>query len=102
MAELIKTVVIMFGLVASVWAGVVTLDNRYEVQEVHDPVHAEITASMDSYAYTALKREIREIREAIWNIKEPVDLRRIQQLEWDLQDAIDRLCISFPNDRECK
>ena len=90
-----------FALVATVWGGVQVADSRYEMQEVHEPVHVSIQSEFSSMSYTALKKEIREIRELLWRLN-GTDPERKRQLEYDLQDAIDRLCIAFPEDRECK
>jgi hypothetical protein len=71
------------------WAGgigaVSWLDARYA------PV-----AAVADVQWTALKNEIRELRKAI---DDDPDNRRLKE---DLQDAIDRLCRAFPDDRECK
>jgi hypothetical protein len=87
----------ILGLFGTVWGSVTVLDGRYEQKIVHTPVHMQITQGMNSYAYTALKKEIREIRTQLLNATGAWK----QQLEYDLIDALDRLCLQFPNDREC-
>ena len=94
-----KAVAILFGLFASVWGGVTIMDARYEQQAVHGVEHEVIQASFDNFSYTILKEAIREIRE---EINQAIDPGRIAQLRLDLQDAIDRLCRQFPEDRECR
>jgi len=96
---IIKTMSGLLAVVALVWAGLAGMDGRYELKEVHEPVHIQITQGMNSYAYTALKKEIREIRDQIRTTSDN-DWRR--QLQNDLQDALDRLCMQFPSDRECQ
>ena len=89
----------LLGLVASVWGSVTVLDNRYEVKQVHEVEHSAIQTGMDTFSYAILKKEIREIRELLRDAQHPEDTAR---LELDLADAIDALCIQFPEDRECK
>ncbi len=45
-----------------------------------------------------LKREIRELRK---ELAEESDPERIADLEYDLAELIDELCIEAPEDREC-
>lgn len=97
---IIATVAGAFALIGTVWGSVTIADARYELKEVHEPEHVLIQASFDQMSYTAMKGEIREIRELLFRLNGS-DQARKQQLEWDLQDAIDRLCKSFPEDREC-
>jgi len=101
MKIIIATITGLFVLIGGVWGSVQIADTRYEMQIVHKPEHVLITQSLDSYAYTALKTEIREIRNEIWKLNGS-DANRRRQLDLDLQDAIDRLCRQFPMDRECQ
>ena len=94
----VLTIAALFGVVATVWGSVTTLDYRYEQRIVHAPLHMQIQEGMNSYAQTALKDTIRDIRNDMRNTNDPAWL---QQLRDDLEDAIDRLCTQFPEDREC-
>lgn len=94
-----KLVLIVIGIFGAVWGSVEVADSRYELQAVHEIEHTVIQTSMDTLSYTALKREIREIRTLISQEQNP---QRIVNLKLDLSDAIDRLCREFPADRECK
>ena len=93
----LKAAATMGASVGVIWGGLIAMDNRYEVKETHEVEHVVITTGLDNFSYTVLKKEIREIRDSLYNA--PPD--RKQQLELDLQDAIDRLCRQFPDDREC-
>jgi hypothetical protein len=95
----LKTIALGLALIATVYGGTQAMDARYEVKQVHEPEHAIIVAGMDNFSYTILKREIREIRELIYTEGNEA---RLVQLQLELQDAIDRLCKQFPEDRECK
>jgi len=97
----IATIAGIFALIGTVWGSVTVFDDRYEMKEVHAPVHVSIQAEFSSMSYTALKAEIRAIRDAIWKLNGS-DADRKRQLELDLKDAVDRLCLTFPTDRECK
>lgn len=87
------------GLFALTWGGSAALDRKYETKEAHGVVHETLQSGIDSMAHSSLKREIREIRDALFSTN---DAERKRQLELDLKDAIDRLCMKFPQDRECR
>ena len=57
-------------------------------------------AAVEDVQWTALKKEIRELRQDIEAAKDNAELKA--RLEQDLQDTIDRLCKAFPDDRECQ
>lgn len=96
---LAKSVVGVGAAIATIWGGMVTLDSRYEIKESHTVEHRVIQTGMDNFSYTILKKEIREIRE---EIQHAVDVAHLERLQMDLEDAIDRLCLQFPQDRECR
>ena len=84
-------IVAVGSLAAGSWMGGIKavdfLDNRYAPM-----------AAVEDLAWSALKREIRELRLQISEAQNPSLKAR---LEADLQDTIDRLCKSYPQDREC-
>ena len=59
-------------------------------------------AAVEDVQWTALKGEIRTIREKIAEAEASGNEQLKAQLELDLQDTIDRLCKAFADDRECK
>lgn len=89
----------ILGLVATVYGSVTVLDGRYEVKQVHVVEHKAIQTGMDTFSYAILKKEIREIRTLLRTAE---SLQERERLEMDLQDAIDALCMQFPDDRECR
>lgn len=97
---LVKSITSVAAAVAVMWAGVTTLDTRYEMKQVHQKDHIIINTGMDNFSYTILKREIREIREMMVEFAENPEV--YARLALDLQDAVDRLCNQFPEDRECQ
>lgn len=95
----LKAVGLLIASVGSIYGGVMGLDMRYEQKEVHEPEHVLISTGMETFAYSIMKKEIREIRELLYRETDPA---RKAYLILELNDAIDRLCIQFPKDRECK
>lgn len=95
---LTKSVMSVGGAIALIWGGMVTLDARYERQDVHDLEHGIIQTGMETFSITILKKEIREIRTLLRTVTDP---HYRAQLEDDLEDIINRLCQVAPTDREC-
>jgi hypothetical protein len=83
----IATVAVLIAVFGSAYGSVQWLDSRY----------APLQAVQD-LAWSNLKRELRDIREKIVEAQSDALRRR---LELDLQDTLDRLCRSYPEDREC-
>lgn len=96
-----KSILALIGTVSTAivgsgtWVGGVKavdwLDNRYA------PVQA-----VEDVQWTTLKNSIREIRADIAAAEEAGNEALANQLRGDLEDTIDRLCRTFPDDRECK
>lgn len=87
-----KTVLVtlgsLFGVLTVAYGSINALDARYA------PIGV-----VEDLAYSTLKKDLRDLRERI-SKAENADLKR--DLEADLEALVDRLCRSFPNDRECK
>lgn len=98
LSGLIKTGTALMAAVGVLWGSVTVLDSRYEMKEVHAPQHEMIQTSFDGMAVSSIKKEIRDLREAIRDASDP-EYRAY--LEAELVDAIDRLCNIKPDDREC-
>ena len=92
----IKGAVILVGSIASLGAGswvggvkaVDFLDSRYA------PL-----AAVEDLAYSQLKKDLRDLRDRIAEAQNP-EVKK--GLEEDLESLLDRLCRSYPEDRECK
>lgn len=80
------------GSVSGAWMGGI------KVVEWADTRYAPMDA-VEDLAWSALKREIRDIRERISQAQSEA-VR--QSLQADLEDTIDRLCKNYPEDRECQ
>lgn len=87
------------GAVAILFGSVTTMDARYEMTAVHGPQHTILAGTLSDLSWNAYKQTIRDIRKELVN---EANFARRQRLELELQDAIDRLCLSFPDDRECR
>jgi hypothetical protein len=98
-AAFAKTITGVGAAFVVLWGGVQVADTRYEQKAVHETEHSIIQTGMDNFSLTILKKEIRELREIIAHEDDPAHAARLQL---DLQDAIDRLCRFFPEDRECR
>jgi hypothetical protein len=68
--------------------------SAFGVVQVADSRYAPMQAFAD-VQWTALKEAIREVRKDLE--ESPND----RDLQYQLDDLIDRLCRSFPSDREC-
>lgn len=88
---LIPTVVAVASVGGGGWVGGVKaiefLDSRYA------PLQA-----VEDLAYSQLKKDMRELRDRI----EAASGQLKEDLEADLESLIDRLCRSYPEDRECR
>ena len=87
----------LFALVASVWAGTDMLDKRHVTRIEYETQGAQLM----EMGYTALKKEIRELREANIHADQSGHTEWADALANDLKDAVDRLCRDWPQDREC-
>lgn len=85
-------------LTGGIWGGTQILDQRL-VTRVEFEAQA---ATIDELAYTIMKAEIRELREALREARARGDDEWASGLEADLEDALDRLCLRYPQDRECR
>ena len=87
------------GAIGILFGTVTTLDARYELKEVHGPQHVILAMTLSDLSWNAYKQTIRDIRKELVTETDPT---RREGLKLELQDAIDRLCLSFKEDRECK
>ena len=87
----IATIAGIFGLIASVWAGVVVLDDRYVVSSDFE----QLQQNVKDTNIILLKGQIWEARKSL--MQDP-DNEIIQDY---LQSLIDQLCVKRPDDAEC-
>ena len=83
LAALVSLISIFGSAYGSIWF----LDGRYA------PL-----AAVEDLAYSAIKKDIRELRDRI----EVAQGQEKRNLEADLAELIDRLCRSYAGDRECQ
>lgn len=62
-------------------------------------IEQEMGRDVDSIRYTLLKSEIRDLRRLIRSEADPGYKANLQE---DLNRLIDELCLSWPQDRECR
>jgi hypothetical protein len=89
------------GIAAAIIGTPLSLGSAFGTVKWLDDRYAPL-AAVEDVQWTALKGEIRTIREKIAEAEANENEQLKAQLELDLQDTIDRLCKAFPDDRICK